>query len=101
MNTNIDKNILIGYINRNQVAWQKWDGLIEIIHNITSIDYPEISDAVNKCKRFNVVSRDAMLNTSFYGLAEWSTEDNVLVLGDDNMLLCIPTQEFEKFVKQS
>ena len=101
MNTKIDKDILISYINQNQVAWQKWDGLIEVSNNATSPDYPEISGAVDLCKVFNVVSRDEMLNTSFHDLAEWSTEDDVLVLGDSNMLLCFPAHEFEKLVKQS
>lgn len=101
MNTTIDKDTLIGYINQNQVAWQKWDGLIEVSHDATSPNYPEISDAVAKCDRFKVVSPNEMLNTSFHDLTEWSTEDDVLVLGDEEILLCVPGHEFEKLVKQS
>lgn len=101
MNTTIDKDTLIDYINQNQVAWQKWDGLIEVSHNATSPNYPEISDAVDKCDRFKVVSPNEMLNTSFHDLTEWSTEDDVLVLGDEEILLCVPGHEFEKLVKQS
>lgn len=101
MNTTIDKDVLIGYINLNQVAWQKWDGLIEVSNDATSPNYPEISDAVDKCERFKVVSRNEVLNTSFHDLTEWSTEDDVLVLGDEEILLCIPGHEFENLVKHS
>lgn len=101
MNRRICKTTLIDYINQNQVAWQKWGGLIEISHDATLPNCPDISNVVDKCEVFDVVSRDEMLRTPFHDLTEWSTEDDVLVLGDDNILLCIPAPEFERLVKQS
>ena len=101
MNRIIDKYTLIGYINNYQVAWQKWDGLVEVSHDASSHNYPEISAAVDKCGKFKVVGSDEMLNTYFHDLAEWSTKDDVLVLGNDNILLCIPRHEFCKLVNQS
>lgn len=101
MNRRISKNSLIDYINQNQVTWQNWGGLIEVSHHVTLPYCPDINNVVDKCEVYDVVSRNEMLSSAFHDLAEWSTEDDVLVLGDDNILLCIPTLEFEKLVKQS
>lgn len=101
MNIRICKNTLISYINQNQVAWQKWGGLIEVSHDATLPHCPDISNVVDKYKVFDVVSRDELLIVPFQDPAEWSNENDVLVLGDDNILLCIPGHVFEELVKQS
>ena len=97
MNSTIDKKILGKYICQNQIAWQKWDGLIEISHSIGSPSYDELSALWGKMsEEFAVVTRDEILDTSFSQLAERSTENDVLILAGDEVLLCIPKFEYEK-----
>lgn len=111
----IDKNILSAYIENNQVEFQFCDGLIEF----TSIDgfydeedvecdilnhVVEMNTAIKEAKEIKVVDaaefmedRDAV----FYEFARWTEGKDLLLLVDDQLLVCIPGCDKNKFIAEA
>lgn len=111
----IDKNILSAYIENNQVRFQFCDGLIEF----TSIDgfydeedvecdilnhVVEMNTAIKEAKEIKVVDaaefmedRDAV----FYEFARWTEGKDLLLLVDDQLLVCIPGCDKNKFIAEA
>lgn len=90
----IDKQYLVNYVNANQVVWQKWDGLIEVSGANQPHNNPEFRESIEKCDIIEETERETMLETSFHDLAEWSTDTDMLILCDNEILLCIPKSSF-------
>ena len=99
MNAIIDKHVLIDYLSQNQVVWQKWDGLIEVSHEAAQLNNSEFIDAVEKCENFKKVDSNEIYTASFNELVDWSSENDALVICDDEILLCIPIHEFNRYIK--
>lgn len=98
----IEKLRLKEYIAKEQFAWHEWDGVMNFTQGCDTPDYKEAVNAVPSCNNYQVITRSEMLDTSFHDLAEWSRGDNdVLVLGDDSVLICIPKSQFEKWFAQN
>ena len=85
------------YIANEQLVWQNWDGLIDFTPSVGFVEYDRAKREILSPKSYRLVSREQMLNTNFHDLAEWSrSENDVLLLGDDAVLICIPKSLFEK-----
>lgn len=97
---NIEKAILKKYIAKEQVAWQEWDGVMNVSHGESTPDYEDAVKVILNCNTFNADDREGMLKSSFHSLADWSTKNDVLLLGDDFVLICIPKFLFDKWFEK-
>jgi hypothetical protein len=94
----IDKDRLAEYLFKEEVAWQEWDGIMDVTHGFGSPEYEKAEKEILSHDSFHVVSRDEMLNTAFHTLADWSHGDkDILMQGDDSVLVCIPKFMFDKW----
>ena len=95
--TNIPANLLVGYVMTHEVAWQICDSLMEFSHiGQTRADIEEkevqnkglitILESGQSCKVFNPKSDQY---GGFEDLVEWSNEDDLLILVDNELMLCI------------
>lgn len=106
MNQTISSQGLLAYIEKEQIAFQFWDGLITFTHPATGVyedahDEEEVKDmkyAVGQSRTLKVVKSSDVIDHSnsyagFNEFAKWSQPEDLLVLVDDSLLLCLPNYE--------
>lgn len=100
---------LLEYVERNEVAWQKCDTLIEFsraegyelsedekdIYDIHNNEMLHIIKNANKCVLFNPEVDDT---SCFEDIIEWSEYKDILVLVDDTLMLCIAPCDKDKIM---
>ena len=94
----LDKPKLINYVKENKIVCQKAEGFIEVIDDQQIKPYIEVVSLVENSVIIEMANREEMFDSCFEELAKWSTADDVLILVDNEVLLCIPKQEYKKLL---
>lgn len=94
----LDKPKLINYVKENKIVCQKDEGFIEVIDDQQIKPYIEVVSLVENSVIIEMANREEMFDSCFEELAKWSTADDVLILVDNEVLLCIPKQEYKKLL---
>lgn len=75
-----------GFSDKGGIVYQFKDSLIEVsLKNETK----ELAELVSRSE-IQVVSKEKMMDTCFQELAEWSNENDILIMVNDVILICIP-----------
>ncbi|MCQ2218751.1 MAG: hypothetical protein MJZ33_09795 [Paludibacteraceae bacterium] len=102
MSKTISHKALMYYIEREEIAFQFPDELIVFTHpkNISEIDVldkasiSEMKKCVLESNSIKIASVSDIISNrddkGFNQLAQWSTHDDLLILVDDSLLLCLP-----------
>lgn len=106
MTTTISRQALLAYIEKEQIAFQFWDGLITFTQPETGVyddahDEAEVNDmnnAIEQSYSLKVVTPEDVIDYSgqyigFNEFARWSQLKDLLILVDDSLLLCLPNYE--------
>lgn len=106
LNPKLSKKALLNYIDKEQIAFQFSDGLLTFTKPGKKFDesdfYLGIADEINEMKSVikNSVSLKTVSKEDFYddnlGFAEfakWSVNQDLLILVNENLLLCLPNNE--------
>lgn len=111
----IDKNILSSYIENNQVEFQFSDGLVEF----TSADgfydemdvecdilkrVVEMKMAIIEANEIKIVEATEFMedhDDAFYEFARWTTGKDLLLLVDNQLLVCIPACHKKMFIEEA
>lgn len=96
----IDKQKLVNYLKENKVVWQFYDGLIDAIEELNSQSHHQLVSVVQNCNIIEIVGSNKLFGTPFEELAQWSTEEDALILLGDEALLCIPKKDVQLICKQ-
>lgn len=94
----LDKPKLINYVKENKIVCQKAEELIEAIDDQQIQPHIEVISLVENSVIIEMANREEMFDSCFEELAKWSTADDVLILVDNEVLLCIPKQEYKKLL---
>lgn len=99
----ISREALLEYIKTEEIAFQFIDGLMVFTKPHTNVyldeyDENEVEDmktAIKDCKTLKVVKPNDIMNHEYHDIgfnefARWSQPLDLLVLVDDNLLLCLP-----------
>ncbi|MBR5803076.1 MAG: tetratricopeptide repeat protein [Bacteroidaceae bacterium] len=98
MEYKIDKLKLVDYVKKNKIVYQKAEELIETIDEQQFQTLVEVISLMENCAIIGIVNREDMFDSCFKELAEWSTADDVLILVDNEILLCVPKNEYIKLL---
>lgn len=94
----LDKPKLINYVKENKIVCQKAEELIEAINDQQIQPHIEVISLVENSVIIEMANREEMFDSCFEELAKWSTADDVLIFVDNEVLLCIPKQEYKKLL---
>lgn len=102
----ISRAALLEYIKTEEIAFQFIDGLMVFTKPHTNVyldeyDENEVEDmktAIKDCKTLKVVKPNDVMNHDYHDIgfnefARWSQPNDLLILVDDNLLLCLPNYE--------
>ena len=99
----VSKKKLLNYIDHEQIAFKFSDGLIcfthckedifdDLIQSIT--DFDEMKNFIIKSQNMSIVYKwDVVRSDDQFGfneIAKWATNKDILILVDDELLLCLP-----------
>ena len=94
MTSNISRSALLYYIEHEQVAFQFGDGLITFTHTCEDEEKAEMLSFVSESSEIKEVSAsDVITHDDKYGFnefAKWSQSNDILLLVDNSLLLCLP-----------
>lgn len=103
MTSTISRQKLLAYIEKEQIAFQFWDGLITFTQSETDMyddarDKAEVKDmkyAIEQSHSLKTVKPEDVIDNrgpyiGFNEFAKWSQPKDLLVLVDDCLLLCLP-----------
>lgn len=94
MTKKINRQALIDYITNNEVVYQKAYALIDVSNQNNPEQQNELSAIIHDCEEeLTLDVRENMLGTPFEELAEWSNENDSLILIEDKVLMCIPNKD--------
>ena len=94
----IDRSKLVNYVKENKIVYQKAEELIETIDELHFQMHIEVILLIENSVIIEVMNKEDMLNSCFKELAEWSTADDVLILVDNKVLLCVPKREHKEIL---
>lgn len=105
----ISKKILLEYIECEEIAFQFSDGLLCITHPNASLLDDVLADDIEEMKKFlinshkftivqkqDVITKDDKLG--FNKFANWTIDEDLLILVDEELLLCLPDIDIRKII---
>jgi len=90
----IDKELLISYINTNEVVYQMADELVEVLPNDDTIQKDRLNQVIEECAQISVdIEQEKLIDMGFEELVGWSNSNDYLIRVDDTLLICIPKKD--------
>lgn len=88
------------YLRNNEVVYQIADELVNVANAENPECREEMLEMFTKCEALVTTDKALALNMGFEELVQWSTDDDTLICCDGEMLLCMPSKDFEKLTIQ-
>ena len=90
----IDKELLISYINTNEVVYQMADELVEVLPYDDTIQKDRLNQVIEECALISVdIEQEKLIDMGFEELVGWSNSNDYLIRVDDTLLICIPKKD--------
>ena len=90
----IDKELLISYIDTNEVVYQMADELVEVLHKDESNQKNRLNSIVDASSSISIgTDMENIIEMGFDELVNWSNSNDYLICVDDFLILCIPKSD--------
>lgn len=112
---NIDKKMLLKYIEHNQIGFQFWDELQEFtksdgFYDEMGVKYGihekvvRLNTTIKESKQIKVITADEIMkdpNDVFYDFAKWTGGKGLFLLVDEEPLICISWCHKDMFIAKA